>query len=41
MHQLERLVVGSLYISLASLRQVFLLSEPCSLAGLIVLVMLL
>ena len=41
MQKLERLIFWSLYISLAGLRQMLLLSEPRSLAGLIILVMLL
>ena len=39
--RLERLIVGALYLSLASLGQMALLSEPSCLAGLIVIVMLL
>ena len=38
---LERLVVGSLYISLFCLWQMFFLAEPCSLAGFVILVVFL
>ena len=41
MQKLERLIIGPLYLSLAGLRQMLFLSEPCSLAGLIVFVVLL
>lgn len=39
--RLERLIFGSLYLSLASLRQMALLSEPGCLAGLVIVVMFL
>ena len=38
---LERLVIGSLYLSFASLGQVLLLAEPRSLAGFVILVVFL
>ena len=39
--RLERLIIGSLYLSLSCLGQMALLSEPSSLAGLIIVVVLL